>query len=594
MKEKKYTLILLILSLVFLLISSLPLLHNDFILTHDNTLYPILLYEFDQGIQAGQWLPRWSADFWLGLGSPFFNFIQPLFFYLAEIFHLIGFNFIISIKLVVILGIILGFLFMYLFAKTIWGREGGFISAVIYTFFPYRLALVYIRGDFTEYFATSLIPLVLYAFIRLAQTKKMKYFLLSSLALALLIITHNIQTLFFLPLLFFYLIYIFWQEIKKVILPSVLSVIFSFSLVAFFIFPAFFERQFIAAEALARGRYDFHLNFINFSNLILAHWSMEEFFQIGILGIFIFIAVVLIFLTSHRQLGGFERKNFNFFILVILATSLLTLPISVIFWERMPLVKFTQFPWRVLSFQVLAFGVLGGILFQTKVSQRLFKKKLAPILLVIIFSSIIVFANYDFTRPFAYLKIEGDDSYHPYLQAFKDVENIKILKEKNITELDFFILQHVLPNIVPRGVEVENAQQEIGRIIAAVAASGDEKEKEKLFSKINILKGELDWQYQKLTPIAFNLILDSKEESTILVNQFWFPGWQAYLDGRKININHDNNLQIMTFVIPEGNHLLELRFTNTFLRSFSEIISLLALAIWLTLLYKTVIKRQAV
>jgi len=80
MNGKKDNIILLVISLLVLVVGIFPLFKNSFIDTHDVNLYPIWLYEFDQGIQAGHFLPRWSPDFWLGYGSPLFNFIQPLFY----------------------------------------------------------------------------------------------------------------------------------------------------------------------------------------------------------------------------------------------------------------------------------------------------------------------------------------------------------------------------------------------------------------------------------------------------------------------------------------------------------------------------------
>jgi len=585
MKEKKYSLILLILSLVFLLISVIPILHPGLIQTHDKNLYPILLYEFDQGIQAGQWLPRWSADFWLGLGSPFFNFIQPLFFYLAEIFHLIGFGLVASIKIIIIIGFVLSFISMYLFAKAIWGREGGFISAVIYTFFPYRLALVYIRGDFAEYFATALIPLILFLFIKLSQTKKLIYFLFCSLCLAFLIICHNIQTFFFTPLLIIYLIIIFWKELKKVYWQVLLAIIFSFSLASFYFCPAFFEKNYLALEALTSGIYDFHNRFLNLTNFILPKWDTLNHFQIGISGILIICFTFYLVIIRKVKLEKFERKNIYFFIVLTFITILLALPVSTIFWENFPLVKYIQFPWRVLSFQALAVAVLGGLLLQSEFT-KLFFKKLPTKIIVIIFSIIIVLANVTFLRPDNYLVILNDNLYHPFYGIFGDAG---IKKGETI---DTIILQYAatVPLIVPRAVSIDKLKQYYQDASTKLRSYLVEEKAGGPLKKIDIVEGEVQWQMSRFSPYFMEFNLVALEDSIIEVNQFWFPGWQAYLDGKKIAINHANDLQIMTFNILAGKHNLQIHFSNTPIRTISEFISLVALIIWLVLLVKLIIK----
>ncbi len=45
----------------------------------------IRIVEFDSAIRAGDYLPTWSPDLYLGYGSPLFQFYSPLVYYLTEI-----------------------------------------------------------------------------------------------------------------------------------------------------------------------------------------------------------------------------------------------------------------------------------------------------------------------------------------------------------------------------------------------------------------------------------------------------------------------------------------------------------------------------
>ena len=50
------------------------------------------LFEMDRSIKALQFPPRFVPDLSFGFGYHLFNFVYPLPFYIAEVFHLIGFS----------------------------------------------------------------------------------------------------------------------------------------------------------------------------------------------------------------------------------------------------------------------------------------------------------------------------------------------------------------------------------------------------------------------------------------------------------------------------------------------------------------------
>ena len=58
------------------------------------------LFVFDQALGHGQFPVRWVDGLGFGFGYPLFVFYPPLVYMLSELFHLTGFSFINSIKLV--------------------------------------------------------------------------------------------------------------------------------------------------------------------------------------------------------------------------------------------------------------------------------------------------------------------------------------------------------------------------------------------------------------------------------------------------------------------------------------------------------------
>lgn len=63
----------------------------------------------------------------------------------------------------------------------------------------------------------------------------------------------------------------------------------------------------------------------------------------------------------------------------------------------------------------------------------------------------------------------------------------------------------------------------------------------------------------------------------IRVEEYYYPGWRAKIDGREIPIRYDNPNGLIEVAVPEGKHSIELRLTETPLRKTSNAISVIAL-----------------
>ena len=85
------------------------------------------------------------------------------------------------------------------------------------------------------------------------------------------------------------------------------------------------------------------------------------------------------------------------------------------------------------------------------------------------------------------------------------------------------------------------------------------------------------------TEKLFRLIL--VEKSAIRTNIAYFPGWQADLNGKKINLSLKNGRIILN--LPSGIHILKLTFKDTPIRTVSNGISFFSfiLLVYLTLNY---------
>jgi hypothetical protein len=94
--------------------------------------------------------------------------------------------------------------------------------------------------------------------------------------------------------------------------------------------------------------------------------------------------------------------------------------------------------------------------------------------------------------------------------------------------------------------------------------------------RIEIVKGEgtseiLSWKS------AERIIKIIAEEPIVAkIQTFYFPGWKAYLNGTEIAVQIESGTGAMLLDIPEGDHMLELKFVDTPVRYYGKLISLLS------------------
>lgn len=121
------------------------------------------LFELDRAIGEGVFFPRWFPLSAYGYGLPVLNYYPPLMYYLAELFHILGAGYIAAIKLTIATSFLLAAFSMFLFARD-WLDDGAaFVAAIAYAYSPYLLSDAYVRGNFPEMLAMSLLPLALWA-----------------------------------------------------------------------------------------------------------------------------------------------------------------------------------------------------------------------------------------------------------------------------------------------------------------------------------------------------------------------------------------------------------------------------------------------
>lgn len=498
-----------------------PLITKGFIPTHDGEYHIIRFYEFDKSIKAGIFFPRWAPGLNSGFGVPLFSFFYPLPNYLSEFFHFLGFSFVDSLKFVLAFGLIVSGIFFYLWAKEIWGAWGGLTGSIFYILAPYHLVDIYVRGSPGEVLAIAFYPAVLWAVEKKSN--------LAPVFLALLILSHNILALIFLPFLISYFFFrrsLFGYFLKTIFLGLGLS--------AYFWLPALAEARYVVGLKMI----DFADHFLSVPQLIFPSWGTgfsvpgigdQLSFQIGLPHLLVVFLVLVAF---------FKERNYRWllghFLFWFLAAVFLLLPISIFVWDRLFLLSSFQYPWRFLSLIILVGSFLAGYPAQ--------KRKFLA--LILIFLAIAFYSNY--SRPVKYLSRE-DSVYlgNPYwTQGTATLNNsFNTVWFKSESKDDIKDIKFVQNNC--RVNEMFN------------------------------------------NPIKHHYEIDCEDKEQVQLGLAYFPGWQVLVDDQSTPISFSDGL--IDFKVNEGKHFVKAEFQESIIRKLADSISLVSL---LFLLLIAIFKRQ--
>lgn len=422
--KKWFPYILVILLSVFTI---LPLFKSGFFPIHDNTQVQ-RVFEMAKSLSLGMFPVRWVPDLGYGLGYPIFNFYAPLAYYFGSIFVLLGFDALISTKIMIGFGVLLSGVSMYLLAKEFWGKQGGLISALLYAYFPYHAVNVYVRGAVSEFWAYAFIPLAFYGFYKLFKEDKYRYVLASMVGFSGVILSHNLTALMIAPFLVLEIILLAILNYKKKNNKNTLylffALILSLLVSAFYWIPALLEMGNTNVLSTIGGGADFRDHFVCINQLWYSQWGFGGStntcsdglsFMLGKVNIFVFglsaLGIILSFIFKKKI-----KREIKYIYLILLAGLLvsifLLLPQSRFAWELKPFMKYLQYPWRYLNLAGFLSAFIGGsvVLF----SREFIKSKLVIALETLVIIILIILVNAKFFQPQKVLNKTSADYTNEY------------------------------------------------------------------------------------------------------------------------------------------------------------------------------------
>ena len=534
--------------------------------THDGHLHfhriAALRYAWENGLFFSRWLP----DLAFGYGYPFFVYREPMPLYAVLGPHLLGIPLPAASNLFYAVTILASGWFMFLWVKDVSGSRAGIVSGVAYMAAPYILLDALVRGNAPESLALPLFPLLLWIGRRWIIKGSLASFLTGVFSLAFLSLSHNISVLLFTPVLFLYLAAVGWQHKlgwKLLLLRLLLLFGLGLGMTLFYSGGALLEMdQVTLSQSISTRNNDFHYNFASWSEILAPVRAEDPNLLNPPLPIrlgWVPTALALLGVSTlfwKKGLAREQRRHVIWMGLAALFFLFMALPAVLLLWEKLPLIDFVQFPWRFIGRAALPVAFLAGAPFaRTALDGQLkpdYKKGFLPQLLLVAAVGLLI--------------IEALPNLYP-----------RYCEENNFpTILDVHSYEHAtgLVGVDPEGSYFPRTVQKRPKS-SALETDYQNGETPQRFDRsvlpegavAVVQDGRLSAQVEITTPAPFMARYLS----------FAFPGWQVAIDGNEVPVVASDPEGLITFLVPAGEHTIQIRWQLTLLRTVLSLISILAL-----------------
>lgn len=505
---------------------------------------------------------RWVPDMGYQYGYPQYNYYPPSVYYLGEFFHLIGFQFIDSAKILFALGFLASALTMYLFLRDLLGKWPGFIGALIYTYVPYKAVNVYVRGAMNEFWALAFYPLLFWSSWKIIKEGGKKNIAFFAIATSLILITHNLMTLIFLPILAFWiLLNVVLEKKYKSLINITLGGLLGLGLAAFFTLPVAVEKPYAHLETLVGGYFDYRQHFVSLNQLFISNfwgydssvWGIDDGLslstgQIQFLGSIIALILAIFSFKKYKKISTITLSLFALSLVTLFMVHEKSSPIWTLFESAL---IFIQFPWRFLSISIFLLSTLCalGIFFIQKLNFKIFKINSAIIYgIVLITACLILYGS--FFHPNKWYDITDKEKF----------SGVSWEKQLTISIFDYLPIYAKFP---PTSAAPMNPET---------------------------LEGLADFKNSRKGSAMKSWEVEIFQPSIIRAPIFDFPGMKVLVDGSIINHwnddcrNQEFCLGLVTFKLEPGRHFVEIKLTNTPIRTIGNLLTILSFLILVILL----------
>lgn len=606
---------------------------------HDGRHSVFFLTMFDEAVRSGALWPRWGMHHNLGYGYPTFLVQAPLALYIAELFVLIGAGLTTAVKLTWAIAVLGGAWGMYELVKHWCSPDSSFgfvarrvlptatsgqtrlsvsstcavVAGLLYTYAPYHLVDIYVRGALAETLLMTWFPWVILAFDRLIAAGMgrgwQRRLLLAAVGYGSTLLTHSFALPAFTPVLAGFILFrlwlgafvsgpapwAYWRPTLTRTLLSLAAGVAGLLLAAVFLLPLVVEGQYLVMEDWISETYGYERHWVYWGQFFSSFWGYGYSddpvgandgmgFQQG--AILLILAGLGAFVVANELLSAPQtdasdnapagtRRNARlylmfFFLLAGIASLAATTPAAATIWRLIPLLEIIQFPWRLLAPAALALSIVGGLLvwylgssvqrpWADDDAQPTWSAESGMLLLGLL----VVFASFSYSRPASLQPVETwredgravaeFESEHPDMFGYTQYS------EETLTSSPMRA-QYL------KALEAEQ-QFDNDRLTRLVVTKGE---------------GKVTDMYSR--GHAFGGTVDMETTGTVQIQLLAFPGWQVKVNGAIVEARISGPNGLMEIDVPPGTHAIDIWMGQTGTRLAGMMISGLTLltliALW--------------
>jgi hypothetical protein len=369
---------------------------------------------------------------------------------------------------------------------------------------------------------------------------------------ALLLLSSNPVALITFPALLLFLGWLAYAERSgRVLLRGIWCLALGLGLSAFFWLPALAERRFVHLSRLLEGYLDYRHHFVYPQQFFHSPWGYglslagpQDGMSFALGPVHLLLAFASLFLLWRiRRTRPRRGLAISFSLLLLLLATFLASRGAMLLWERLPLLHYLEFPWRLLSLAAVSTALLCGFPFLLLPPGR---RRLANLLMLLLLAALFLF-GFPKARPETFLNVDEAD-YNP--QA-----------------------------IASQGLAVTTAREYEPIWVQERPLAPAE-------APVSLLAGQGRLLSTRVSPTQVVLQADIIEQARLQVNLFYFPGWTLTVDGVQVPIDYHNPQGLIQFSLPPGEHQVQVLFLDTPVRRWSTRLSvgavlLLLLTLWL-------------
>jgi hypothetical protein len=503
---------------------------------HDINLHLRAWMDAERQFHEGTFFPRWAAGANQGFGEPFFIFYPPL-------SRLIGvaLGLLLPWKMVpgvfIWLMLMLAGVAMWICARAWLLPADALVASLIFAVNPYILIVAYKRANYADLLAAALFPLLVWGGIRMGYAPARTTLPLSAALAALwlsdlpaaVVASYAVAGLLVLNA-------ILYRSLRPLLFGA-LAMLSAFGGIAFFLFPAAWERRWVSIAEAVRAEWAPENNFL------FTHSNQPQYIAfnrgLSFVAVFLVLATVVAAVLA-RTLRQDESKVWLSLTLLGAVSTFMMFPPSFVLYETLPEMRYVEFPWRWLS----ALCVAGALLVAAAISQARRKwipLAIAGLAIAVIGTEGLHTVNWDKSH---YLEGLVADAHSPsgYPIRFGDWSN-------------------------PLG----SHPWKLNRVAPLVADDGSAQP-----TQIQIEQ----WQGQRKL-----ISVESAQPLQLKLRLLSYPAWQAKLNGNVVPLQADGELGQMLVAVPAGSSRIELRFGRTWDRTVGIVMSLVTIATCVPLMW---------